>query len=89
MKQPTPNLEAMLRSAVFALQEEHEKLKNAMIQNIRCSWINNNGDFVVYDGLEERKEKIRALKSEVLRLYHKANELKDEIRTGTEMENEE
>ena len=85
MKQPTPNLEVMLRSAVVALQQEHEKLKNAMIQNIRCSWINNNGDFVVYDGLEERKEKIRALKSEVLRLYHKTNELKDEIRT--EMEN--
>ena len=78
-KQPKPNLQRILESAISALQVAQKDYKTAIIKDLQCSWYSDNGEFTFLAGAEERKKKIADLGKEVVRLQFRVDEIKNEI----------
>ena len=79
-KQPeSPNLQLLLKSAISALQVTYTEYKRAIIEDLRCSWYSDDGEFAFLAGAEERKKKIEDLGQEIIQLKAKVDELKNEI----------
>ena len=78
-KQPKPNLQRILESAISALQVAYKDYKTAIIKDLQCSWYSDNGEFTFLAGAEERKKKIADLGKEVVRLQFRVDEIKNEI----------
>ena len=87
-KQPEPNLQLILESAISALQVTYRDYKAAIIKDLQCSWYSDNGEFSLLAGAEERKKKIVDLGKEVERLQVKVDEIKNEIKVKAESEDE-
>ena len=87
-KQPEPNLQLILESAISALQVTYRDYKAAIIKDLQCSWYSDNGEFSILAGAEERKKKIVELGKEVERLQVKVDEIKNEIKVKAESEDE-
>lgn len=85
-KQPEPNLQLILKSAISALQVTYKDYKTAIIKDLQCSWYSDNGELTFLAGVEERKKKIADLGKEVVRLQVKVDEIKNEIKLKTESE---
>lgn len=85
-KQPEPNLQLILKSAILALQVTYKDYKTAIIKDLQCSWYSDDGVFSFLAGAEERKKKIEDLGKEVVRLQFKVDEIKNEIKLKTESE---
>ncbi len=85
-KQPEPNLQLILKSAISALQVTYKDYKTAIIKDLQCSWYSDDGDFTFLDGAEERRKKIADLGKEVVRLQVKVDEIKNEIKAKMESE---
>ena len=85
-KQPEPNLQLILKSAISALQVTYRDYKAAIIKDLQCSWYSDNGEFSLLAGAEERKKKIVDLGKEVERLQVKVDEIKNEIKVKAERE---
>ena len=85
-KQPKPNLHLILKSAISALQVTYKDYKTAIIEDLRCSWYSDDGEFAFLAGAEERKKKIADLRQEVIRLKAKVDEIKNEIEADKEEE---
>lgn len=64
-KQPEPNYDLMFRSAVSKLQGDYNLLKNAITEDLRWSWYDNEGNMVRLSGYEERTEKINGLRERI------------------------
>jgi hypothetical protein len=79
-KQPEPNLQLLLKSAISALQVTYKDYKTAIIKDLWLSWYSDNGEFTFLAGAEERKKKIADLGKEVVRLQVKVDEIKNEIK---------
>lgn len=88
-KQPEPNLQLILKSAISALQDTYKNYKTAIINDLQCSWYSDNGELIFLSGVEERKKKITDLEKEVVRLQVKVDEIKNEIKTKVESEDKE
>ena len=88
-KQPEPNLQLTLKSAISALQIAYTNYKNAIVKDLQCSWYSDNGEFTFLAGSEERKKKIENLAIEVIRLQLIVNEIKNEIKAKAESEDKE
>lgn len=79
-KQPeSPNLHFILKSAISALQVTYKDYKTAIIEDLRCSWYSDDGEFAFLAGAEERKKEIADLGQEIIRLKAKVDEIKNEI----------
>ncbi|MBQ9589279.1 MAG: hypothetical protein IJR29_03740 [Butyrivibrio sp.] len=88
-KQPEPNLQLILKSAIWALQVTYKDYKTAIIKDLQFSWYSDNGDFTFLAGAEERKKKIADLGKEVVRLKVKVEEIKNEIKAKEKSEPQE
>ncbi len=88
-KQPEPNLQLILKSAISALQFTYTNYKAAIIKDLQCSWYSDDGNFTFLAGAEERKKKIEDLGKEVACLSIKVNEIKNEIKAKAESEDSE
>ena len=86
-EQQEPNLNMMLKSAITGLQTAYTNYKNAIIKDLQYSFYGDDGEFIVLAGSEERKQKIKDLEKEVVRLRFKVDEIKQEI-SGKENSNE-
>lgn len=78
MKYLTPNYKIMFDSAVCALQQAYKEYRKSVMDNLKWTWIDNNGEFVILDGAEERNRKIKELEYEVVRLMFRVREIKAE-----------
>lgn len=78
-KQTKPNLQFILKSAISALQVTYKDYKTAIIEDLRCSWYSDDGEFAFLAGAEERKKKIEDLGKEVTRLHFEVDKIKNEI----------
>ena len=78
-KQTKPNLQFILKSAISALQVTYTEYKRAIIEDLRCSWYSDDGEFAFLAGAEERKKKIEDLGQEIIQLKAKVDEIKNEI----------
>ena len=85
-KQPEPDLQLTLKSAISALQIAYTNYKNAIIKDLQYSWYSDNGEFTFLAGAEERKKKIADLGKEVVRLQVIVGEIKNEIKAKVESE---
>ena len=72
-----PNYQMLLNSAISALQDTYSQYKKAMNESLRWSFVNNDGEFCILGGYEERQAKIDELSREILRLQFKIKELKE------------
>ena len=88
-KQPEPNLQLILKSAISALQVTYKDYKAAIIKDLQYSWYSDDGEFSVLAGAEERKKEIADLGKEVVRLQAKVDEIKNEIKVKAESEDPE
>jgi hypothetical protein len=88
-KQPEPNLQLILKSAISALQNAYKGYKTAVIEDLQSSWYSDDGVFTFLAGAEERKKKIEDLGKEILRLKFKVDEIKNEMKVKTESEDKE
>lgn len=79
MKQIAPNYEIMLSSAVTSLQQAYKAYKDAVIDNLNWTFIDDDGKLVMLEGVEERIAKINELKKEVVRLKFKVGEIRNEV----------
>ena len=77
MKEPTPNYNIMLDSAVCSLQNAYADYKKAVVDSLRMTWIDKDGVLTVLDGMEAQIQKADELKREVMRLMFKVREIKD------------
>ena len=78
-KQPKPNLQIILKSAIAALQVTYNNYKTAVIKDLEYTWYSDNGEFTFLAGVEERRKKIADLGEEVVRLHAKVDEIKNEM----------
>ncbi len=85
-KQPEPNLQLILKSAISALQVAYANYKNAIIKDLQYTWYSDNGELTFLSGVEERQKKIADLGKEVVRLQAKVEEIKNEIKAKEESE---
>jgi peptidoglycan hydrolase CwlO-like protein len=73
------NLQFILKSAISALQVTYKDYKNAIIEDLRCSWYSDDGELAFLAGAEKRKKKIEDLGKEVTRLQFEVDKIKNEI----------
>jgi wobble nucleotide-excising tRNase len=78
------NLQFILKSAISALQVTYKDYKAAIIEDLRCSWYSDDGEFAFLAGAEERKKKIEDLEKEVTRLHFEVDKIKNEIEADKE-----
>ena len=75
-KQPEPNYDIMLRSAVSKLQGDYNLLKNAITEDLRWSWYDEDGTLARLSGYEERQQKITELRKRILFDLHEIERLR-------------
>lgn len=78
-KQIQQNLEITKKSAIDSLRYAYSNYKNAIIDSLKWSWIDDEGNFVTLEGAEERNNKIKELEKEVLRLRFVVDDIKNSI----------
>ena len=79
-----PNSQCILKSYISALQTTYKDYKDAIIDDLRCSWYSNDGEFTSLAGGEERMKKITYLGKEVIRLQAEVYKIKNQIEAGKE-----
>lgn len=85
-KQSEPNLHFKLKSAITALRLTYMEYKEAIIDDLHCSWYSDDGELTFLSGIEERKKKITELGKEVSRLKTLVDIIKLEIIADEESE---
>ena len=75
-KEPTPNYQLMYQSAVCGLQQAYNRYKVAVYEEIRWTFIGNDGRIGILDGYKERNEKTKEAYEEVKRLIGVVEELR-------------
>lgn len=78
-RKPTPNYRLMFESAVRALQLAYSEYKEAQHEQLRWTFFDNDGNFCVLDGFEERQKRAHEAEKEVARLKKKVEELKEKL----------
>lgn len=84
-RQNKPNLQLLLRSTVSALQDTYSSYKKAVVEDLRCTWYSDDGEFTFLAGAEERKKKITDLAWEVIRLQTEVARIKEEMAIESEV----
>lgn len=74
-----PNYELMLKRAIGSLQNVYEEYKKAVHASIKYTFINDNGEFCVLGGQEERQVKVENLNQQLLRLKNQIEEIRGHI----------
>ena len=54
-----PNYQMLLDSAIYALKDTYTQYKKAINNCYKWTWIDDNGDFVILAGYEERNAKVK------------------------------
>ena len=76
---PTPNYQLMFESAVEALKLAYSEYKDARHDQLRWTFFDNDGNFCILDGFEERQKRIHEAEKEVARLKKEVEELRGKI----------
>ena len=79
MKKPTLNYTLLKSSCVTALKQTYADYIKAVYNDLRFTGFDNDGNYFVLDGKEERIKKINDLRQEIERLLIKLDEIKEEI----------
>ena len=82
-RKPTPNYQLMFEGAVTALQIAYSEYKKATTENLRWTFFDNDGNFCILDGFEERQKRVREAEKEVERLMEEVSRLRD-LKGGAE-----
>lgn len=75
-KEPTPNYQLMFQSAVYGLQQAYDRYKVAVREEIRWTFIGNDGRLNILDGYKERNEKTKEAYEEVQRMIGVVEDLR-------------
>lgn len=78
-KELKPNYNILYDSALFTLRETYQRYKNAITEQLKWTFIDNEGRFSVLAGYEDRQEKINRLGQEVLRLQNELEKIKEKL----------
>lgn len=78
-KEPTPNYEIMFRCAVSALQSAYEEYKRATIEELKMSFIGNEGGICWYNGIEKKEKQREEALKEAARLSKEVEELRKKV----------
>lgn len=70
-----PNYEFMLKAAIASAQSTMEELKNVVNERNSMFWINSEGNYCVYDGIDVKNAEIEMLENKILDLNERINEL--------------
>lgn len=63
-----PNYDIMLKSSISALKILYGEYKKAVNESIRWTGYDDNGDFFVLSGQEERARKVTELEAQIIEL---------------------
>lgn len=83
-RKPTPNYQLMFESAVGALQNAYAEYKKATAEKLRWTFFDNDGNFCILDGFEERQKRVHEAEKEVARLMKEVEELRKKLGGGNE-----
>ena len=75
-KQLKPNYRLMLASSITSMKMVINEWRKAVDKDNNLWGITDNGDFWVYTGVAERRERIKSLENEMARLYKEIANLK-------------
>lgn len=74
-----PNYKLMYESAVTGLQTAYSEYKKARDEEIRWTFIDQDGRFAILGGYEERRKRAENAEAEVARLMELVNELRNKM----------
>ena len=77
-----PNYDMLIDSIICSLRTTYNEYKKACSDWYKFTWINDEGDFVILAGWEERAAKIEELSEEIDRLQYKLDEIKQAKEVG-------
>ena len=77
-KEPKQNLGLVFDTTVYALQQKYNEYKEAINAFYRYTFYNDNGEFSILAGHEDRSKKVEELEKEVIRLKQAVDALKGE-----------
>ena len=76
MTKLTPNYAILKSSCVTALKQTYANYVKAVYNDLRFTGFDDDGNYFVLDGAEERNKKINDLRQEIERLLFKLDEIK-------------
>ena len=79
MKHTEPNYNMLFRSAVLCLQQTHNELKKAVMEEVKWQFIDDNGKPCILAGYEERARRVSELMKEVDRLRHDVEHYRNKL----------
>lgn len=77
------NLEMQKYSIICALQSTYAEYKKAISKSIQYTGYDDNGEFYVIAGQEERNARVKQLEEDLIRLLHRLAVIKDEIKESS------
>ena len=78
MKTSTPNYEILKLSCISALKQTYSDCVEAIYNDLRFTGFDDDGNYFVLEGAEERDKKISDLRQEIERLLFKLDEIKED-----------
>ena len=77
-----PNYDMLIDSIICGLRTTYNEYKKACTDWYKFTWINDEGDFTILAGWEERAAKIEELSDEMNRLQDRLDEVKHAKEVG-------
>ena len=78
------NFEMQKYSIICALQSTYAEYKKAISKSIQYTGYDDNGEFYVLAGQDERNARVKQLEEDLIRLLHRLAVIKDEIKKSEE-----
>ena len=78
------NFEMQKYSIICALQSTYAEYKKAIYKSIQYTGYDDNGEFYVLAGQEERNARVKQLEEDLIRLLHRLAVIRDEIKESEE-----
>lgn len=77
-------LEMQKYSIICALQSTYAEYKKAIAKSIQYTGYDDNGEFYVIAGQEERNARVKQLEEDLIRLLHRLAVIKDGIKESSD-----
>ena len=74
------NFEMQKYPIICALQSTYAEYKKAISKSIQYTGFDDNGEFYVMEGQEERNAKVKQIEEDLIRLQHQLAVIKNEIK---------
>lgn len=81
------NFEMQKYSIICALQSTYAEYKKAISESIQYTGYDDNGDFYVIAGQEERNARVKQIEEDLIRILHRLAVIKDEIKESSDDSN--